>query len=172
MTVRQFFARKKKIIRYRTFEFYHKSFGVRRFVQNQFEDKSFGLESNAERNPGETVQFQAVAAEITDPKISDDPVISLDIQMGRVGSLIKPELKKIKGIERMTPIECIIRDYLSTDLTSPASLPVKLWVRSISIDNDNVAISAEDSNPQTINVGRVYTVNDFKGLKYIGQGRV
>ncbi|MDB4306025.1 hypothetical protein N9980_00500, partial [bacterium] len=93
---KQFFAAKPTEIYFETLEIYHPNGIFRRFVRNQFLPKSFGLESTAPRNAGETVEFEAAAMEVKPVSQSSSTTVSLEVQMGRVGLQLKQEMQKIK----------------------------------------------------------------------------
>lgn len=168
MPTRTFFNQKLRVVRFKTFEIYHSAIGTKYYVLNQHFDKSFGIESTASRNAGTTQTFQAISCELIEPQISDDPTIRLQVSFGRVGSLIKPLLKQIRAFDRMEAAEFVYRQYLSTDTTNPATTPVQLYVASVSIDIDNVSMTADESNPRLINVAEVYNSARFPGLKNVG----
>jgi len=168
MPTRTFFNQKLKVVRYQTFELYNPAFGVEYYVIDQFFDKGFGIEPTATRNPSTNQTFTAISGNIVAPQISDDPVIQLKVSLGRVGSLVKAKLKLLRGINRIEPTEFIYRQYLSTDLTQPAATPLQLYVGGVTIDMDNVGMTADESNPQTVTVAELYTAERFPGLRDVG----
>lgn len=162
--IRNYFNQKPtKTIRYQTIELSHSATGVFRFVKD-FVDHDFGLEADAPNNPGETVTFQALNFEIPEPSQTDTPNINIPIQLGRIGSGLKEQLKKITGFDFMESALVIYRVYLSDDTTTPVKT-YKLFASEIGMQANNVAINAEDDNPTNMDVSRVYTFEDFPGLK-------
>lgn len=165
--VNRFFTTKPREIYYETLEIYHPSGINRRLVSRQFEPKMFGLESTAPRNAGEIVEFEPASMEITPVQQSNQTTVSLEVQLGRVGSMMKEELNKINGAGFLTSIEGIYRVYRGAELTAPMTTPVILFCSSVSVDNQDVALLFEDDNPSSITVSKRYLPQDFPGLEVL-----
>ncbi len=162
---RRFFTTKPREIYYETFEIYHPAGINRRLVSRQFEPKLFGLEDTAPRNAGETVEFEPASMEITPVQQSNQTTVSLELQLGRVGTMIKEELNKIRGTDAMKSIEGIYRVYRGSMLTSPMTTPIVLFCSSANLDSDSGALLFEDDNPASVTVSERYLAQDFPGLE-------
>lgn len=152
-------------IEYRTIEAYHPSFNAtRRWIFN-FINKSFPLESEAPRNPGETVLFEKANGQVTEPSEQDDGEQQLTINLGGVDGELNELISSISGVDFLTPIEIVYRKYFSGDLSEPATTPLHLQITNISFENINaVTIVAEDANLATRKPGQYYLLENFKGL--------
>lgn len=92
-----------------------------RVVQG-FEKITATLEPNAPMNPGETVDFTALAFKFSKPGFEDDSVPSLKFSISNVSREITKYLEL--AIEQTTAITMIYRQYLSSDLSGPQNDPV------------------------------------------------
>lgn len=170
---RAFYSRKpSQTIRYHTIELYHSQIGTLRFVGDFEVDggiaypgngHTFTLEATAPRDAGQAVEFAPTYLQFTPPEQSDDPVVSIDIQLGRIGSRVKRELKKVRDGGFLEPMAVIYRMFLSDDTSVPAQV-YTLWTSGITLQASSVAITATDNNPANKNVSRVYRFTDFPGL--------
>ena len=164
---RNFFTAKPREAYYETFEIYHPSGIFRRFVKDQSFPKSFGLESTAPRNAGETVEFEPASMGITPVQQSNQTTVSLEVQLGAVGIQFKHELNKIKGTAFMTPIEGIYRAYRGSDLTAPIMRPITLYCSSANMEADVVGLLFEDDNPASVTVAKIYLAQNTPGLEVL-----
>ena len=162
---KRFFTTKPREIYYETFEIYHPQGINRRLVSRQFLPKTFGLESTAPRNAGQMVEFQPASMDITPVQQSNQTTVSLELQLGRVGSAFKDELNKINGAGFFQPIEGIYRVYRGTSLSQPMMTPVVLFCSSANLESDSVALLFEDDNPASVTVSKLYLAQDFPGLE-------
>lgn len=170
---RAFYSRKPStVIRYHTVELYHSQIGTLRFVGDFEVDgdiaypgngHTFTLEATAPRNAGEAVEFAPTYMDFTPPEQTSDPVTSIDIQLGRVGTRVKAELKKIRDGGFLESMSVIYRMFLSDDTSAPAEV-YTLWASSVTLQATSAAITATDSNPANKNVSRIYRFTDFPGL--------
>ena len=160
VTYKEWLTQKKLSVAYETIEIYHVDIGVKRFVRNQQFEKNFTLPSDAPRNASESVEFDPVGFVLQRPEQGDQPVVSMNVQLGAVGSDIKRLLKQIPIDGFMNQAELIYRVFLDGDQVQ--YLP--LQISTISITTDNVVINAEQSNPTFRNISRRYTYGDFPGL--------
>ena len=124
---RRFFTTKPREIYFETFEIYHPQGILRRLVSRQFEPKMFGIESTAARNPGQTVEFEPASMDITPVQQSNQTTVSLELQLGRVGKMVKDELRKISGSGFLTPIQGVYRVYRGSSLSAPMITPITLF---------------------------------------------
>lgn len=164
---KRFFTTKPREIYFETFEIYHPQGINRRLVSRQFEPKTFGIESTATRNAGQMVEFEPAAMEITPVQQSNQTTVSLELQLGRVGKMVKEELNKINGAGFLTPIEGIYRVYRGASLTAPMTTPITLFCSSAGLDNEDAALLFEDDNPASITVSKRYLAQDFPGLEVL-----
>ena len=162
---RRFFTAKPREIYYETIEIYHPQGILRRLVSRQYLPKSFGLESTAPRNANQTVEFEPAAMEITPVQQSNQTTVSLEVQLGRVGKMIKEELQKINDSGFLTSIEGIYRIYRGNSLSAPMVTPVTLFCSTVSLDNEEAVLLFEDDNPESISVSPRYLPQDFPGLE-------
>lgn len=162
---RRFFTTKPREIYFETFEIYHPQGINRRLVSRQFVPKTFGLESTAPRNGGQMVEFEPASMDITPVQQSNQTTVSLELQLGRVGSMFKRELEKINGGGFFEPIQGIYRVYRGASLNDPMMTPVVLFCSSAVLEADSVALLFEDDNPTSVTVSKLYLAQDFPGLE-------
>jgi hypothetical protein len=160
-TRREFFVQKQRKRYYRTVEIYHPTTGVERYVDGTIDPISFTLESDAPRNAGQTVEFEGTAFEYSQPEQSQS-TITMDIQLGRVGTQIKHKLKQIKGADRAKSGEVIIREYIAGE--SDVKYKLELYIRNITMTMDGAAITCAQDDPSKQNVAEIYTSQRFPGL--------
>lgn len=156
ITSRRFFTTKPRIGQLTTLELTHPAFGVRRYVGNQYFEKTIG---------GEV--YQPAAMTITESVQDERNSISYNVQLGRVGSQAKALSKAIDKypLGWMVPIEGTVKYWLANDLSTPFRQPVTLTVGGFVIDGDSVAITLDTANPRGQAVARRYNGNDFPGTK-------
>ena len=170
---REFFVQKPREIYYETVEFYHPSGILRRFVADQFDgvnvavsgELNLTLESNAPRNAGQSVPFEAISMGIKPVQQENGTTVDLETHFGRVGSMFKDELKKIQGSAYMQLVETIYRVYRETDLTRPFNQPITLFASTVSLEGEQVSILSEDDNPAGVAVADIYDEARFPGLR-------
>jgi hypothetical protein len=162
----QFFETRERKIRYETIEIYHPAVGVLRYVNKQFYDKNFTLESSADRNAGESVTFTAGNFEVQHPDVSEDGVMSMQVQLGRIGTTVKQYVKQIRDYSLLnpntTPAEFVYREFVDN-----VPSVFNSWIGGITISGDSVAIIASDDNPASINVSTRYLSQNYPGLRVI-----
>jgi hypothetical protein len=159
----QFFNQKPTgPVRFITFELWHADTGTLRFVRD-FIDQTLTLEADAPRDPGTAVVFTAASFDIPDPAQGESSQATLTVDLGRVGSGVKTQLKKISEFGFLSNMELIYRQYLSDDVSEPVKV-FNFFVSDINLSEGAVSLSASDDNPTNQDVGRVYTFLDFPGL--------
>ena len=162
----QFFETREKKERFETIEIYHPAIDTIRYVNNQFVDRQFPIEAGAARDAGLTVTFTAGHFTVQPPDVSEDGVASMTIQLGRIGTQIKQELKAIRDYSILnpntTPAEFVYREYVDNVPSIFNS-----WIGVVIIEGNNVAITASDDNPSSISVSTRYLSQNFPGLKGI-----
>lgn len=85
-------------------------------------------------------------------------------QLGRVGTEVSKEIKKITGFDRMTPMVITRYEWLS-DSTTPVYV-VDMYIEDVSMSLGSVAISATKVNAATLRVAERTTIAEFPGLEY------
>ena len=166
LTVNEYYTqRPARVSLIKALEFYHPSYGTLRFCY-QTSDRVLGVESDAPRNAGEMVEYQALAFQISAPSQQDVPNVNIAINLGRVGSELKSKMKLVRGFDRQTPHEIIYREYFSDNMSAPSRL-WQVYSGNINFDQNSVTVNAEDENPTTRDWSRKYTVEDFPGLQLV-----
>ncbi len=145
-----------------TIEIYNETTGVFRFVRD-YADKTFTIESGADRNAGEAVDFKAIGFSAPSPSQGSEPSVTINVTLQRVGSEMKAQLKKLRGFLSFNPAYFVWREYISTDTSAPVSV-YYLYVKSISMDSGAITIVASDENPLAQPVSSIATVGRFPAL--------
>ena len=150
---------------YLTLEIYHPAFGSLRFVNN-FTAKTFTLEASAPRDGGQAVAFTPLNFKSPEPDQDESSSVRIRIDLGRVGSEVKEQLKKIRGFGFYEPAQIIYRKFITTETSGPVKI-YKLYSSQVAIQKDNVSIIATDDNPSRQNISRLYQFGAFPGLEVI-----
>lgn len=152
-------------IEWRTIEVWHPQFSqTYRFV-NEYENKTFTLESGAPRNPSTAVLFTAAGFEVTEPVEREDNDQILSVVFNNADNTIQNMLDQISGAGYFSQVEVVYRKYYSNDLTQPASTPLYLSASNLNFTSSTSAgFNAEDTDLTTKNVGIIYTTELFPGL--------
>ncbi len=153
-----------KIEHFVSLEFYHPQAGMVRFVANRYEVKYLGIEPGADRDAGTIQPFQPLTMTVARPEQNGDAAARITVQLGRVGSGMRNKLKQIRDFGFLQPGEAIYREHISDDLTAPTKV-YKLFVSTITIQANSVALQLEDDNPINQDISRLYTFEDFPGLE-------
>lgn len=159
---RQWATQKKKSIAYETIELYHERVGTLRYVTRQQFSKIFTLGNDAPRNPNQQVYFTPLGFLAQRPAQNNEPILRLDINLGRVGSDLKNKLKNISTAnDFMSKAELIFRIFLNDEQVQSMAFEIN----SIIINDSDVLIRAEQENPTFRNISRRYLSDDFPGLE-------
>ena len=115
---------------------------------------------------GEKVKFLASAIDFALPARNKDGTQDLKIAIGNiygeVSALIRSSLNNLESAT------VTYRNYISTDLTAPASKPFKLSIKHGFWTSKDVQITAGYFNILDTAFPRArYTLNDFPALRYI-----
>jgi len=161
-TLAQFFSRKDRVIRYSTLEIYHPTIGVLRYVNKKIDPLVATLESDAPRNPSTAVSFEGARFDFAKPD-QGQALVQADIQLGRVGKMIKQKLKLIRGADRALTGEVILREYLGGQLDAFIFV-LRLFIATITLTAEGAVIRAEQDNPSDRSVSEFYTSDRFPGL--------
>lgn len=152
-TFREIKSRRPNRILYDTMTFSSPVFGDIRLVDKQIFPKTFAGQVYTPCN-----------MEIIESQQSSTPVISSTVKFGRLALDFKQKLKLWRGAERITPISATYQRFDSSDMNTPLK-PWTLYVSDVSMDADDVTCSLTLKNPLNNNVGRLYNIEEFPGLK-------
>lgn len=148
-----------------TLEIRHPAFTTPIRVVADYQPVTVRLEANAPENPGELVEFQAFAFEISLPELTERGVPELGIKIDNVSREI------IQNIELAMPLPdqltVTYRAYLSTDLTVGPHNSPPLTLTIISIEADAMSITARASISDFVNKkfpNQEYDETKFPGL--------
>ncbi len=135
-----------------TVTFYHPSFGYYRTVNNLFSPAEFGGDSYA------PARFS-----VTEPAQDGTATISMTITFVAGAENVRNTLKSWRGTQRMTAISC---NYSLWDSIgdSVALNSYSLYVKDVSLDANNVTITASLTNPLSLANPIIYTTKDYPGL--------
>ncbi len=152
--------KRRDIIAFETIELYHSSIGTLRYITRQQSNKQFTLESDAPRNPSELVTFEPLGFRVQRPAQNNEPVVKLDVQLGRVGTELKQKLKQIELGGFMNQAELIYRVFYDD---SP-QLILPLEVATITLKDLDAVTRAEQENPTFRDLSRRYLAAEFPVL--------
>ena len=161
-TLAEFYSRKDRVRYYKTLEIYHPTIGVQRYVDGRIDPLNFTLESDAPRNAGETVEFTGGAFTFAKPD-QGAPNVYAEIQLGRVGSQIKQQLKQILGADRALAGDVILREYISGQLGAPVFV-LRLDLSAVTLTADGAGIRADADSGADFSISEFYTSDRFPGL--------
>lgn len=163
MDRKRFFAQKPlNVVEYTSLEFYHPVTGVERFVTGQREPLQFTLESGAPRGAGLQVQFDPVAFLAKQPKMADSGV-SLEIQLGIIGQMLKEKVKLMSADDMLTPYEVIWRKHQSDEVEP--TIFFYFEVDTLSLKDLAGVIRAREVNGASRNVSNLYNTIQHPGLR-------
>lgn len=145
-------------IAYNCIELYHPDIGSHYYVNNQQFDKQFTLPANAPRNANTLTTFEPLGFVVERPSSGKEPVVSLDVTMGRVGSEMK---KKLEQVDLMEFGELVYWVFLN----GAAKLQLRLQIADITLEDNAVLIRAEQENPTFRDISEIYTADRFPGLR-------
>ena len=166
LRIRNFYNQKPVNIQYFiTLEIYHPAMDTLRFV-HEYSDKTFTLESTAPRDAGQPVSFRALNFTAPMPDQDESTTVNIKINLGRVGSQAREQIKRIRGFNYFTPVQIIYRRYLSDDTSAPVKV-FRLYASQPVIQANNVTFTATDDNPSKQNVARLYQFTTFPGLEVL-----
>lgn len=148
----------------RTIEIYHPQFSqLYRFVNDRV-GHEFTLESDAPRNPGETVYFEPSGMLVTEPNEKELDQ-QLTVTFGAFSAYVENEIANITGDGVFTPIQLIYRKYYTAGDDEPV-LILNVSVASVQFDNYNqFAFAGQDSDFANKNNGEIYTLDRFPTLR-------
>ena len=120
------------------------------------------LENSAPLNPGEAVEFVAMAFDLELPPVNNTPTPEISVTIDNVST----EMNDRSAIETQDMIELTYRPYLSDDLTTPQmDPPITLVITDIHVDCYKITATA-----RMMDIGNKsfpsenYTVKNYPGL--------
>ncbi|WIO41052.1 DUF1833 family protein [Klebsiella electrica] len=115
---------------------------------------------------GDTVTFTACAMDIALPARNSDGTQDLQFAIGNIDGTVSTAIRN--ALDKLSSASLIYRNYLSTDLAAPASVPYTLAIKSGSWTATQAQITAGYMNVLDTAWPRYrYTLNGFPGLRYI-----
>ncbi len=115
---------------------------------------------------GVTVEFKACAMDIALPARNSDGTQDLQFAIGNIDGTVSTAIRS--ALDKLSSASLIYRNYLSTDLAAPASVPYTLAIKSGSWTATQAQITAGYMNVLDTAWPRYrYTLNGFPGLRYI-----
>lgn len=122
------------------------------------------LENSAPLNPGEAVEFVAMAFDLELPPVNNTPTPEISVTIDNVSTEMIAYLDR--AIETQDMIELTYRPYLSDDLTTPQmDPPITLVITDIHVDCYKITATA-----RMMDIGNKsfpsenYTVKNYPGL--------
>ena len=122
------------------------------------------LEDTAPLNPGENVEFQALAFDLELPPVEAIPVPEITLSIDNVSTEIIKYLDR--AVETQDMIEMTYRPYLTNDLNTPQmDPPITLVITEVSADISKISATA-----RMMDIGNKsfpaenYTVKKYPGL--------
>lgn len=146
-------------------EFNHSAFTEPARIVSDRADLVARLEADAPYNPSQYVTFTALPVDISLPEESTEaPKSSLTILVDNVSGILVPYLDLAIGT--LEPVKVILREYVSTDLTTPARTPpIRMVVRAVQVTETRVAIEASYGDPSNRAFpGKNYITSEYPGL--------
>lgn len=120
----------------------------------------------AKTEAGQTVTFTACAMDIALPKRNTDGTQDLQFAISNIDGVISTAIRN--ALDDIRSASMIYRHYLSTDLSSPASPPCTLSIKSGYWTATQAQITAGYLNVLDLAWPRYrYTLNNFPALRYI-----
>ncbi|WP_038024799.1 DUF1833 family protein [Tatumella sp. UCD-D_suzukii] len=135
-----------------TVTFYHPSFGYYRTVNNLFYAAIFGGDS-----------YQAARFSVTEPAQDGTATISMTITFVAGAENVRNTLKTWRGAQRMSAISCTYSVWDNIG-DSAALNAYSLYVKDVSLDANNVTVTASLTNPLSLANPIIYTTKDYPGL--------
>lgn len=154
--IRQYYAQHQNLIRYITIEISHPSIVTKRFVRDQVEDKTFTID-------GVPTVFQPLQFQVPRPSQREREQSSLTVKLGRVGSEVLAELRKIDGFNWIEPASMSYREIFPGGEIKQFDFSVS----DIRISLNSVNVVCTDDNPSNYRVAVPYTIGQFPGLETV-----
>ncbi|UIW10326.1 protein of unknown function DUF1833 [Flyfo siphovirus Tbat2_3] len=115
---------------------------------------------------GDTVTFIASAIDIALPARNSDGTQDLQFAIGNIDGTVSTAIRK--ALNDLSRASLTYRNYVSTDLSAPASVPYSLAIKSGYWTATQAQITAGYMNVLDTAWPRYrYTLNNFPGLRYM-----
>lgn len=158
MTQKQFFAQRQKKSKMQAFEIYHPAIGYVRYVGGQFYSKTLTMRD------GSRVSFEPAQLKFSLPSMSEYNTLSMKVELGRVGTMVKEKLRAIEEYNLANPNTTTTDFRYFNFIDGVETYRIEMWVKDVILDDQFAAIIASDDNPAAINVAERYEVERFPGL--------
>lgn len=147
-----------------TLELYHPEWPEAIRIVRDKQDLPATLEDDAPRNAGETVVFRALPVNVIWPDESDEQkASSAKLSIDGVSSYVAQYLDA--SLETLDPIQVILREYASDDLSGPCRTPpLILQLQNISLNETTITAEAVFTDP----VNRPFPAKDYQATEYPG----
>lgn len=152
-TLKDFQVKRPNRPMYETMTISHPTIGTLFLLANQIFAQTF-----------EGVLYHPVRMVVADSQQSSTPVIDATITLGRLALDFKQALKQWRAFSRQDPITATYKRYDSADKNTPLK-PWTLYVKSVSMDADDVTMVLSLKNPLTNNIATLYDTETFPGLQ-------
>lgn len=152
-TLKDFQVKRPNRVLYETLTVTHPTIGTLYLLANQIFAQTF-----------EGVVYHPVRMEVSDSQQSTTPVIDATVKLGRLAFDFKQALKQWRAFSRQDPISATYKRYDSIDKNTPLK-PWTLYVKSVSMDADDVTMVLSLKNPLTNNIATLYNTTEFPGLQ-------
>lgn len=130
------------------------------FICNGYEDIDAVTEN------GDRITFKASAIDIALPARNSDGTQDLQFAIGNINGMVSTAIRK--ALDDLSNASLTYRNYVSTDLSSPASVPYALAIKSGSWTATQAQITAGYMNILDSAWPRFrYTLPVFPGLRYM-----
>lgn len=130
---------------YFTLELWHSTFDVpARVVTGVLNDKQFGIELGADRNPGEMVTFLACPFQADPPEVREGLPPQCRVSIDNVNRELWPKIKAAMLVREY--VKVIYREYVDDDLSEPAYGPVEFILKEVQMTGATLVGTATVSN--------------------------
>lgn len=133
-------------------------------VVQAFRDYWLTLEPGAPANGGESVEFRGVGFAMVPPGQEENQTPTIQIRVPTVSQEVVRYMEQ--AIADLDPITCILRMYVSSDLTRPQMVPPWMFTLSnVTVDSFQMTGSCNLQDVHNFPFpANVYSVFPFKGL--------
>lgn len=114
---------------------------------------------------GETAVYEYMPLQIRRGNTADNLDQTLSITVGDLGEVVPQLLKIIGDADSEERPQVIYRAYMSSNLESPTHIVDGLEVETMSRDPQATTFDVASQRLNSVGTGRLYTVDEFPGLK-------
>lgn len=130
-----------------------------RYVTNN----AYGM--TVKHEDGETAVYEYMPLQIRRGNTADNLDQTLSITVGDLGEVVPKLLKIIGDADSEERPQVTYRAYMSSNLESPTHIVDGLEVETMSRDPQATTFDAAAQRLNSVGTGRLYTVDEFPGLK-------